>query len=1134
MAAASNAAGSGSTSSSLIDSNRTGSSGSSLVLGGSGISSSTSTALLSGTTTTATGSAARRRYVRSNTASVTQLLSDSCSSILQRFRRNPSEKLEPHNHHHHHNHHQSSSSSSSSSSSTSSSQQLKRPQTTSYRGFNELAPSVSTGSILSHNSSSSSSGGGGGASATSDYGSLGSSTDSVHRAPFTSNFNSTMSSYYKPLFRSFGKRFDSPTMMSTNSSSSVAKLDNATEDKDKTPLIVPSKTAAAAGTASGTATSPSGTGTNSGTTGTTTISRLESKYSDILNRVHARRRDRQGGDGTDADQQDDKEKTLEPSSTGGITAGGDYGAARAGSKSSQRWLNPLKKSSTTASVLQDAKSYTGSKERTPYKLPILLGSGRKTSTAMERIPDRNGRTGDYQGVAGGASGGVSNTRSSALMSDRSGKENVFKSKYDPTELLSENGSGSKPRRTIKPYRRSDTTDMSYLHQKQQQQQQQQQRHDTSGYSSIGTASAGSELAARKKERRKSCLTSGGERFFDADGICTVTLSASSDSDSDSDSPEDPKQGERQNRRREIEQLLQKYAPVEEQQQQQQALTSQPRRERRSHATVNPETSDSYRPSLTGYHQQYHQPSHQRTSSSHVRMYCYQQQQQQQQQQQKQQQLQLAPEQYYGAGGLNYGSSSISSGGLQKSYTVQNVSSHLLTSGSSYGNSYGHTYHQQPHHHHHHYGQPQHHQQHQLSYQSIGGSILPINTSAFLGPSGTSSSTLGGQSQLRGPRSRIPKALSTFREPAVRDDKDGHLIYNLGDVLNNKYKIIANLGEGTFGRVVKVKDLEVDCFKALKIIKNVDKYREAAVLEIAALSKIKELDPNLDHLCVKMLDSFDYYGHTCIAFEMLGLSVFDFLRENSYEPYPMEHVRHISYQLCYAVKFLHDSHLTHTDLKPENILFRSSDYITQRQLRSKKHEVRTVKCTDIRLIDFGSATFDDEHHSLIVSTRHYRAPEVILELGWSQPCDVWSIGCIMYELYHGVTLFPTHDNREHLAMMEHILGTIPYRMARKTKTKYFRYGKLDWDEKSSAGRFVRENCKPLHRCILSDKPDHLQLMDLIRMMLDYDPADRITLTEALRHPFFAKLPVHQRLHEKSNDISAPSGTSHRERSHSHSR
>jgi len=44
---------------------------------------------------------------------------------------------------------------------------------------------------------------------------------------------------------------------------------------------------------------------------------------------------------------------------------------------------------------------------------------------------------------------------------------------------------------------------------------------------------------------------------------------------------------------------------------------------------------------------------------------------------------------------------------------------------------------------------------------------------------------------------------------------------------------------------------------------------------------------------------------------------------------------------------------------------------------KQLELRRIRYTDIRLIDFGSATFDDEHHSTIVSTRHYRAPEVIL-------------------------------------------------------------------------------------------------------------------------------------------------------------
>lgn len=78
-------------------------------------------------------------------------------------------------------------------------------------------------------------------------------------------------------------------------------------------------------------------------------------------------------------------------------------------------------------------------------------------------------------------------------------------------------------------------------------------------------------------------------------------------------------------------------------------------------------------------------------------------------------------------------------------------------------------------------------------------------------------------------------------------------------------------------------------------------------------------------------------------------------------------------------------------------------------------------TSITLIDFGSAIFSDEYHSSVVSTRHYRAPEIILGLGWSFECDMWSIGCILIEFYTGQALFQTHDNLEHLKMMEVILG-----------------------------------------------------------------------------------------------------------------
>ncbi|KAI3382723.1 hypothetical protein SNEBB_007276 [Seison nebaliae] len=362
---------------------------------------------------------------------------------------------------------------------------------------------------------------------------------------------------------------------------------------------------------------------------------------------------------------------------------------------------------------------------------------------------------------------------------------------------------------------------------------------------------------------------------------------------------------------------------------------------------------------------------------------------------------------------------------------------------------------------------------------------------------------------------------------IRDDEEGHLIYAPGDVLHSRYEIRRTLGEGTFGKVVEVVDLKKRNDKqkiALKIIKNVDKYREAAKLEINVLKSLQNKDPEGKFLCVSMIDWFDFHGHTCIAFPMLGLSVFDFLKENSYSPYSLEQVRHMAYQLCAAVKFMHSCDLTHTDLKPENILFLSSNYDVKYD-HKKKREERTIRNTDIRVIDFGSATFDWEHHSTVVSTRHYRAPEVLLEIGWDQACDVWSIGCILFELYVGYTLFQTHDNKEHLAMMERILGPIPYRMVKKSKkTKYFWNGHLDWDERSSNGKYVRSNCKPLRRYMQVNDEDHRQLFDLISLMLEYDQQRRITLTQALAHNFFNAIPDDQRIDgdprlDKSFDRSA---------------
>lgn len=83
-------------------------------------------------------------------------------------------------------------------------------------------------------------------------------------------------------------------------------------------------------------------------------------------------------------------------------------------------------------------------------------------------------------------------------------------------------------------------------------------------------------------------------------------------------------------------------------------------------------------------------------------------------------------------------------------------------------------------------------------------------------------------------------------------------------------------------------------------------------------------------------------------------------------------------------------------------------------------------------------YQNEHHGSIISTRHYRAPEVciasflvvclyinkvLLQMGWSYPADIWSVGCILIELFTGKSIFLTHHNLEHLAMIQKVIGPI---------------------------------------------------------------------------------------------------------------
>jgi dual-specificity kinase/CDC-like kinase len=341
----------------------------------------------------------------------------------------------------------------------------------------------------------------------------------------------------------------------------------------------------------------------------------------------------------------------------------------------------------------------------------------------------------------------------------------------------------------------------------------------------------------------------------------------------------------------------------------------------------------------------------------------------------------------------------------------------------------------------------------------------------------------------------------------RDDTVGHFRGGPGTIIADRFKVVRDVGLGTFGRVVECLDLrrsrrsgrgEGD-YVAIKIVRDVRRYYDSALIEANIVEEVNRRGGRGVSHCAIMYDAFTWNSHFCMVFEDLGPSLYDFVKRHNYQPFPMICVRDFARQLLETLEFMHSFGLIHTDLKPENILL-----MNYREVPYKWHGRTYIvpESTKVKIIDFGGATYDNEKKSSVVNTRQYRAPEVILGLGWSMPSDLWSAGCILAELYQGELLFATHDNQEHLALIERIVAPFPSRMLRRAKNS-----QLVSDVFNSNGRHRLEAVLPPESAAYVSKVRPLdssirqedgRFLNLLRMLLVISPDERATAQACVRH------------------------------------
>ena len=228
-----------------------------------------------------------------------------------------------------------------------------------------------------------------------------------------------------------------------------------------------------------------------------------------------------------------------------------------------------------------------------------------------------------------------------------------------------------------------------------------------------------------------------------------------------------------------------------------------------------------------------------------------------------------------------------------------------------------------------------------------------------------------------------------------------IIYKL-KLMQNKYEVIGVVGEGAYGIVYKCKNKETGKYVAIKKFKEVDDelVKKTMKRELKMLQRLHH--PNV----VEFQDAFRRKGNLFLVFEFVEKNLLELLQEhpNGLEP---NLIRHLIYQLCKSIKYLHEQNIIHRDIKPENLL------ITDKM--------------ESKLCDFGFARLITDTNDKLtdyVATRWYRAPELLLSEGkYGKEVDYWAIGCIMGELVDGNPLFPGENELDQIHCIQKVLGNL---------------------------------------------------------------------------------------------------------------
>ncbi|GMH06499.1 hypothetical protein Nepgr_008339 [Nepenthes gracilis] len=295
-------------------------------------------------------------------------------------------------------------------------------------------------------------------------------------------------------------------------------------------------------------------------------------------------------------------------------------------------------------------------------------------------------------------------------------------------------------------------------------------------------------------------------------------------------------------------------------------------------------------------------------------------------------------------------------------------------------------------------------------------------------------------------------------------------------VDRTYIPLKGIGRGSYGVVCSAFNRKTNEKVAIKKINNVFENRCDALRTLRELQLLRHIkhDNVIVLKDVILPTNRMSFKEVYLVYELMDTDLDHIIK--SPQPLSNDHCRFFMFQLLLGLQYLHSSNILHRDLKPANLLVNAN--------------------CDLKICDFGLARTvkgAEQFMTEYVVTRWYRAPELLLCCDYyGASVDVWSVGCIFAEILGRKPIFPGAESLNQLKLIIDVLGSQ-------------HDADLDFIDNPRTMNYIRSlpYSRGIHLSCLYPDADPLAI-DLLQRMLTFDPSERITVTEALQHPYMSDL------------------------------